>query len=97
MGKGADGAREDVAGTVLVDHFDHVPTEIVEQFHSPDVFHVLASIEAMVFAVVLEADHRSLPTHIQVGDEFAVADPDLCTRPRKASLDQDESQPGFLW
>ena len=72
-----DGARP-----VFVDHLDDVPTKTLDHLGSVNVFHVLASIGAMVIAVVLEGHHRLFPSEVEVGHTLAVGDVNLGHGPR---------------
>ena len=82
--------------TVFLDYADVDPALAIDQVHPADVVDVLASILAMVCAFVVEADHRLVVTHIDECFAKSVADPDLCSRSRQTSVDQDQAQARLL-
>src|SRR6202012_569893 len=93
-----EGSRDpfnDVTWTVFFDHPDYVPTKALEHLRSPDVLYVLLPVCSVLFAVVLESDHLTLPAHIQVRDELAMRYSNLGGRWGKSSNNQDKPQPGF--
>ena len=90
-------SRDNGLSSILLDDPQHVPTHTLDHVGSTDVFDVLPSVAAVVVAVILEGDHRLVPTHIEVCDEFAVCDSDLRGRRRQPRPDQDKPQPGLFW
>ena len=68
-----------------------------EVFRSGQIVAVDIAIDAMLLTVVFDRDHRIAPAHVQEVARVAVGSGHryLGFRPRKSSLDQQQSKPRF--
>ena len=74
------------------------PAPISDELGADDVATEYGTL-AMVVTVVLDRDHRVLPSHIEViaGVAEIVENRNLRLWPREAGADEKQPQPGFPW
>jgi hypothetical protein len=75
-------SSDDISRSVLAYDFDYAPTEPLEHLRSPNIYYVLSPVATVMVPVILHANLRPFPTHIEVGDELAIGHSDLGSRSR---------------
>ena len=81
---------------VLLDYADVDPALAIDQIRTADVVDIPPPTLAVVCALVVEADHGLVVTHIDERLVESVADPDLRSRSGQSGVDKDQAQARLL-